>query len=1020
MRLRDWFKISMVLCLALGMMASLSFAQEIQINFEAFPTGYGVPADEMEVFDQYKASNAVTFIIDKDGNPNTTDDRSKPLLEDRGGTVNPLNPLDPANENGNQKGFRYDKLKLMDIEAQGFEGQLGNFFLKLNTDAPADANLLVEFLKPAQDAFGWIWDIDADASGSYEKWSITGYTKENGVYVPIGTTETPTGLIYTKTTSLDGKPFSWAFKSSNYGNKEVYAVKISFTGNRKSDVGLAFDQLRVLFKQLVIDAVADDYSNTPISGTNGGTTSSVLTNDTLNGEPVNPTDITLTPGTAPTPAAGSISMNPDGTISVASGTTAGTYSYSYTICEAFNPTNCDETTVTIIVTAPVIGAVDDDYSSTPISGTNGGTTDSVLTNDTLDGEPVNPADITLTPGTAPTPAAGSITMNADGTITVAPDTTAGTYTYPYTICDKLNPTTCDTAVATIVVTAPVIDAVDDDYSSTPISGTNGGTTSSVLTNDTLNGEPVNPADITLTPGTAPTPATGSITMNADGTITVAPDTTSGTYTYPYTICDKLNPTTCDTAVATIVVTAPVIDAVDDDYSSTPISGTNGGTTSSVLTNDTLNSEPVNPADITLTPGTAPTPAAGSITMNADGTITVAPDTTAGTYTYPYTICDKLNPTTCDTAVATIVVTAPVVTPPVIDAVDDDYSSTPISGTNGGTTSSVLTNDTLNGEPFDPTDVTLTPGTAPTPAAGSITMNADGTITVAPGTTAGTYEYPYTICDKLNPTTCDTAVATIVVSAPVVTPPVIDAVDDDYSSTPISGTNGGTTSSVLTNDTLNSEPVNPADITLTPGTAPTPAAGSISMNPDGTITVAPGTTAGTYEYPYTICDTLNPTTCDTAVATIVVSAPVVTPPVIDAVDDDYSSTPISGTNGGTTSSVLTNDTLNSEPVNPADITLTPGTAPTPAAGSISMNPDGTITVAPGTTAGTYEYPYTICDKLNPTTCDTAVATIVVTAPVVVTPIEPTVSPAPVPEPGTLILFGLGIAAMIRIVRKKYSK
>ena len=44
------------------------------------------------------------------------------------------------------------------------------------------------------------------------------------------------------------------------------------------------------------------------------------------------------------------------------------------------------------------------------------------------------------------------------------------------------------------------------------------------------------------------------------------------------------------------------------------------------------------------------------------------------------------------------------------------------------------------------NVTLTPGAAPTPAAGSITMNADGTITIAPGTTAGVYTYPYTICE----------------------------------------------------------------------------------------------------------------------------------------------------------------------------------------------------------------------------------------------------------------------------------
>ena len=46
----------------------------------------------------------------------------------------------------------------------------------------------------------------------------------------------------------------------------------------------------------------------------------------------------------------------------------------------------------------------------------------------------------------------------------------------------------------------------------------------------------------------------------------------------------------------------------------------------------------------------------------------------------------------------------------------------------------------------------------------------------------------------------------------------------------------------------------------------------------------------------------------------------------------------------------------------------------------MNPDGTITVKPNTPAGTYVYPYTICDRVNPTNCATTTATvIVVTAP-----------------------------------------
>ncbi len=154
----------------------------------------------------------------------------------------------------------------------------------------------------------------------------------------------------------------------------------------------------------------------------------------------------------------------------------------------------------------------------------------------------------------------------------------------------MNPTNCDTATATVVVEPPVIDAVEDDFSGTPINGADGGTTTSVLANDTLNGDPVDPSAITLTPAPVITPTFGSITMNPDGTITVAPNTTAGTYTMTYTICEKVNPTNCDTATATVVVEPPVIDAVDDDFSGTPINGADGGTTTSVLANDTLNGQ----------------------------------------------------------------------------------------------------------------------------------------------------------------------------------------------------------------------------------------------------------------------------------------------------------------------------------------------------------------------------------------------------------------------------------------------
>ncbi|MFY7740542.1 MAG: gliding motility-associated C-terminal domain-containing protein [Flavobacterium sp.] len=657
-----------------------------------------------------------------------------------------------------------------------------------------------------------------------------------------------------------------------------------------------------------IDAV--NYTPATIPSATGGTTPSVLANDTLNGLPVVPTDVTLTPTSVPA----GLTLNPDGTITVAPGTPNGTYPVVYEICQVANPTVCDTATASVVVAA--IDAVDD--TPTPINGTPGGSTPSVLANDTLNGLPLVPTDVTLTPTSVP----AGLTLNPDGTITVDPNTPAGTYPVVYTICEIAVPTNCDTATASVVVTT--IDAVDDTPS--VVNGTTGATVPTIFTNDTLDGVAFVPTDVTLTS----LPLAAGLTLNADGTITVAPGTAAGSYPVTYTICQVANPTVCDTAVTTIVVAT--IDAIND--SSTPINGTPGGSTPSVLANDTLDGSPLNPTDATLTTVSVP----AGLTLNPDGTITVAPGTAAGTYPVVYEICQVAHPTICDTATASVVVTT-------IDAVND--TPTPINGTPGGTTPSVLVNDTLNGLPVVLTDVTLTPTSVPT----GLTLNPDGTITVDPNTPAGTYPVVYEICQVANPTVCDTATANVVVTT-------IDAVNDTPATIP--SATGGTTPSVLANDTLNELPIVPTDVTLTP----TSVTAGLTLNTDGTITVAPGTPSGTYPVVYEICQVANPTVCDTATASVVVAA-------IDAVDD--TPTPINGTPGGITPSVLANDTLNGLPLVPTDVTLTP----TSVLAGLTLNPDGTITVDPNTPAGTYPVDYTICEIAVPTNCDTATSNVVVT-------------------------------------------
>ncbi|UTN03199.1 gliding motility-associated C-terminal domain-containing protein [Flavobacterium bizetiae] len=662
---------------------------------------------------------------------------------------------------------------------------------------------------------------------------------------------------------------------------------------------------------------ADNDTPNPINGTTGGTIPTVFGNDTFDGAAFLPADVTLTTSTTlPT----GLTLNSDGTITVAANTAPGTHVISYTICQKANPLICDDATTTVIVTT--INA--DSDTPDPINGTTGGTIPTVFGNDTLDGATFLPADVTLTtPTTLPT----GLTLNSDGTITVAANTAPGTHVINYTICQKANPLICDDATTTVIVTTINADSDTPD----PINGTTGGTIPTVFGNDTLDGATFLPADVTVT--TSTTLPTG-LTLNSDGTITVAANTAPGTHVINYTICQKANPLICDDATTTVIVTT--INA--DNDTPDPINGTTGGTIPTVFGNDTLDGAAFLPADVTLTTSTTlPT----GLTLNSDGTITVAANTAPGTHVINYTICQKANPLICDDATTTVIVTT-------INA--DSDTPDPINGTTGGTIPTVFGNDTLDGAAFLPADVTLTTSTTlPT----GLTLNSDGTITVAANTAPGTHVINYTICQKANPLICDDATTTVIVTT-------INA--DSDTPDPINGTTGGTIPTVFGNDTLDGAAFLPADVTLTTSTTlPT----GLTLNSDGTITVAANTAPGTHVINYTICQKANPLICDDATTTVIVTT-------INA--DNDTPDPINGTTGGTIPTVFGNDTLDGAAFLPADVTLTTSTTlPT----GLTLNPDGTITVAANTAPGTHVINYTICQKANPLICDDATTTVIVT-------------------------------------------
>jgi len=292
-----------------------------------------------------------------------------------------------------------------------------------------------------------------------------------------------------------------------------------------------------------LQIIANDDSGSANGMTGGTAVANVLINDLLNGTGVDLSLVNISFISSTDPAVSLVGTS----VNVAVGTPAGTYNLVYEICEIANPTNCDQATVTVTVTAAAIIANDD--TATGVNGYTGVVNLlNVFDNDLLNGSAVNPTDVILTETVAdPT---GNLTLNPDGSVDIDPGTPAGNYSLTYQICEVLNPTNCDNAIVEVTVIPATIIANDDSESG--VDGTAGQTNIlNVFDNDLLNGNPVIPAEVILSLVTSD--PTGKLTLNPDGSVDIAPFTPGGTYTLTYQICEVLNPTNCDQAIVTVTV-----------------------------------------------------------------------------------------------------------------------------------------------------------------------------------------------------------------------------------------------------------------------------------------------------------------------------------------------------------------------------------------------------------------------------------------------------------------------------------
>ncbi|MEP1442482.1 MAG: OmpA family protein [Hyphomicrobiales bacterium] len=444
-----------------------------------------------------------------------------------------------------------------------------------------------------------------------------------------------------------------------------------------------------------------------------------------------------------------------------------TYSF---VVQMPDPVNFDEASVTFVpASCPSIEANDDDFTGTPIDSNTGDLTATVLTNDTLNAAPVATDGSQTTISVTDDGGLTGVSIADDGIITVPANTPPGTYNVTYLLVDENDVVLTDPAVATVLVTNAIL-AEDDDFSGTPIDNVAGGVTPTVLTNDRLNGAPVATDGSETTISVTNDDGLTGVTIADDGIITVPANSPPGTYNVAYLLADENDVALTDPAIATIVVAGPIV-AEDDDFSSTPFDSA-GGTTPTVLTNDTLNGAPVATDGSQTTISVTNDGGLTGVSIADNGVITVPADATPGTYNVSYLLANEANTALTDPAIATVVVGA-------IVAVDDDFSGELISSSVGGTTSTVLTNDTLNGSPVTTDGSQTTIAVTDDGGLTGVSIADNGVITVPANTPAGTYNITYLLTSEASAGLSDPAIVTVVVAVNI---GLVSAVEDQLSST----------------------------------------------------------------------------------------------------------------------------------------------------------------------------------------------------------------------------------------------
>jgi large repetitive protein len=513
---------------------------------------------------------------------------------------------------------------------------------------------------------------------------------------------------------------------------------------------------------------------------------------------------------------------------------------------------------------------------------------------------------------------GTVAINPDGTVEYTPNANFfGTDVITYTVSDGNG----GFATATATVTVNMINDPPLAQPDTAATDEDSPVTISILGNDS----DIDNDALSVLSATVPA-SQGTVVINPDGTLTFSPAADfNGQAIISYEISDGRGGTATSTATVTV---RPILDVPRPQND---IATTNEDTpvTISVLSND---GDP--DGDILTVTGATVDPAQGTVVVNPDGTVTFTP---APNYNGPAIITYQVTDSTgrISTATATVNITPVADVPVALPDVAATLEDTPV-------TVSVLANDT----DADGNVLTVNSATVD-PTQGTVTINPDGTVTFSP---APNYHGPaiitYVVDDGTGRTATSTATVTVtpVPDIPVALPDVATTAED----TPV-------TISVLPNDTDGD-----GDLLIVTSATVDPAQGTVTINPDGTVTFKPAPDFnGTAIITYQVIDGTGRTATATATVTVtpMPDAPVALPDVVVTNED----TPV-------TISVLTNDSdADGNTLTIISVTVDP------LQGTVTINPDGTITFDPAPNFnGTAVVTYVIDDGTGRTSATTATA------------------------------------------------